>query len=120
MGKHKLIPSVSPGKTVEGAIGGVIASMVVAWAFTAGVLSPATHLGFVWRPAGVLFVGALISIAAQVGDLAESLLKRDAGVKDSSTLIPGHGGILDRCDSLLFVLPVFYLVMRWLLTVVPS
>lgn len=119
LGKHKLIPSVSPGKTVEGAIGGVIASMLVAWAYEQFVLAPATHLGFTWRPAGVLFFGALVSVAAQIGDLAESLLKREAGVKDSSTIIPGHGGILDRFDSLLFVLPLSYVVMGWLLTVVP-
>jgi phosphatidate cytidylyltransferase len=118
-GKHKLIPSVSPGKTVEGAVGGVIASMVVAWVYAQFVLAPATHLGFAWRPIGVLFFGALVSVAAQIGDLAESLLKREAGVKDSSTLLPGHGGILDRFDSLLFVLPISYVVMGWLLTVVP-
>ena len=69
------------------------------------------------RSACSLF-GALVSIAAQIGDLAESLLKREAGVKDSSTLIPGHGGILDRCDSLLFVLPVSFVVLGWLLTYV--
>lgn len=119
IGKHKLIPSVSPGKTVEGAIGGVIASMLVAWAYVQFVLAPATHLGFAWRPMGVLFFGALVSVAAQIGDLAESLIKREARVKDSSGLLPGHGGILDRFDSLLFVLPISYVVMDWLLTVVP-
>jgi phosphatidate cytidylyltransferase len=119
MGRHKLIPSVSPGKTVEGAIGGILASMLVAWVYTTFALSPATHLGFSWRPIGVLAFGAAVSIAAQIGDLAESLLKREAGVKDSSTLIPGHGGILDRCDSLLFVLPISYTLLTLLLTVVP-
>jgi phosphatidate cytidylyltransferase len=119
-GRRKLIPSVSPGKTVEGAIGGLGASMLVAWGYTAWVLRPATHLDFKARPIGVLLFGALISVAAQVGDLAESLLKRDARVKDSSHLIPGHGGILDRVDSLLFVLPVAYIVLGWLLTWAPA
>jgi phosphatidate cytidylyltransferase len=118
-GKHKLIPSVSPGKTVEGAIGGLIASMLLAWLYGNFVLRPAAHLGFRWNPIGVLAFGALVSVAAQIGDLAESLLKREAGVKDSSTLLPGHGGILDRCDSLFFVLPISYAFFGWLLTWAP-
>jgi phosphatidate cytidylyltransferase len=119
-GKRKLIPAVSPGKTVEGSIGGLIASMFVAWLYARYVLAPSTHLGFIWRPYGAIGFGLLVSVAAQVGDLAESLLKREGGVKDSSTLLPGHGGILDRFDSLLFVLPVSYVIMGWLLTVVPA
>ena len=119
IGRHKLIPSVSPAKTVEGAIGGLVASMLVAWAYVHFILSDSAHLDFRYPPFGVLFFGALISAAAQVGDLAESLLKREAGVKDSSHIIPGHGGILDRCDSLLFVLPVAYVVLGTMLTWAP-
>lgn len=120
VGRHKLIPSVSPGKTVEGAVGGLLASVLVAWVFTQFLLRPAAHLDFRWRPVGVVVVGAIISIAAQVGDLAESLLKREAGVKDASHIIPGHGGVLDRVDSLLFVLPVSFVVFSWLLTWAPA
>lgn len=119
MGRHKLMPSVSPGKTIEGAIGGLLASVLVAWAFGNGVLRPAAQLGFKFYPWGLVLFGVVVSIAAQVGDLAESLLKREAGVKDSSRIIPGHGGILDRLDSLFFVLPVSYLLTGWLLTWAP-
>ena len=120
MGKHKLIPSVSPGKTVEGAVGGLLASMLVAAVYTRYVLHPAAHLTFRVPPAGVFAFGAIVSAAAQVGDLAESLLKREAGVKDSSHIIPGHGGILDRFDSLLFVLPVSYVLLSFMLTWAPT
>ncbi len=112
IGGCKLIPSVSPGKTVSGAIGGLVASMAVAWAYGRGVLVPVAHIGF--SPWGALTFGLLISVAAQVGDLFESLLKRDARMKDSSHIIPGHGGILDRFDSLIFVLPVAYVLLNWL------
>ena len=120
MGRHKLIPSVSPGKTVEGAIGGLLASMVVAAVYTRFVLHPFGHLDFRVPPFGVLAFGAAISVAAQIGDLAESLLKREGGVKDSSHLIPGHGGILDRFDSLLFVMPTAFVLLGFMLTWVPA
>jgi phosphatidate cytidylyltransferase len=112
IGGRKLIPAVSPGKTVSGAIGGLVASMLVALLFARTVLVPVASLGF--TPWGALLFGGLISIAAQVGDLFESLIKREGGVKDSSRIIPGHGGILDRFDSLIFVLPVAYLLLGWL------
>jgi phosphatidate cytidylyltransferase len=112
VGGRKLIPSISPGKTVSGAVGGLILTMLVAWLYVRLVLVPVAHLGF--TPWGALLFGAAISVAAQSGDLYESLLKREAGVKDSSHIIPGHGGVLDRCDSLLFVLPVAYLLLGWL------
>jgi len=116
-GKRKLIPSVSPGKTVAGAVGAVITTALVAWVYGRWVLRPATGLYF--TTAAILLFGVLISVAAQIGDLVESLLKREAGVKDSSKLLPGHGGILDRFDSLLFVLPVSYLLLGWFLRVAP-
>jgi len=112
VGGRKLLPSVSPAKTVSGAVGGLVASMIVAWLYARYVLVPVASLGF--TPWGALLFGALISVAAQVGDLFESLLKREGGVKDSSRILPGHGGILDRFDSLIFVLPVAYLLLGWL------
>lgn len=109
-GKRKLIPSVSPGKTVEGALGAVVGS-VVAGLLYAQVLNlfPTYRVGLF--EAAVF--GLLVSIVAQVGDLVESLFKRDAGVKDSGRLLPGHGGALDRFDSLLFTLPLGYLFFRF-------
>jgi phosphatidate cytidylyltransferase len=120
IGRHKLLPSVSPGKTIEGSVGGLLGSVLVTWLLTRWLLRPAAHLDFRWAPVGVILFGAMVSAVGQVGDLAKSLLKRDAGVKDSSTLIPGHGGVLDRVDSLLFVLPVSYVLFGWLLTWAPS
>jgi phosphatidate cytidylyltransferase len=95
-GKHKLAPTISPGKTVEGAIGGVIAVAVVlgAWVIISG-----------WAPWWI-FIFIMLAGLSIVGDLFESLLKRQAGVKDSSQLLPGHGGVLDRIDAQLPVLPM--------------
>lgn len=112
IGGRKLIPSVSPGKTMSGAAGGLVASMVVALLYARTVLVPVAHLGF--TPWGALLFGGIVSVAAQIGDLFESLIKREGGVKDSSRIIPGHGGVLDRLDSLIFVLPVAYLLLGWL------
>jgi phosphatidate cytidylyltransferase len=120
IGRHKLIPSVSPGKTVEGAIGGLGACMLLAWVYSHFVLRPAAHLDFRWAPGGALAFGAIASVAAQVGDLVESLLKRESGMKDSSHLIPGHGGVLDRLDSLFFVLPISYVAFNLMLTWAPT
>ena len=113
IGGRKLMPSVSPGKTLAGAAGGLVASAARAAAYVPFVLRPVAQLGF--APGRALLFGVIVSVAAQLGDLVESLLKRDAKVKDSSNLIPGHGGVLDRIDSLLFVLPVSYLLLRHLL-----
>jgi phosphatidate cytidylyltransferase len=117
VGGRKLMPSISPSKTMSGAVGGVALSVVIAWIYVAFALRPAAQLGL--SPSGIIVFGVLISIAAQVGDLFESLLKREAGVKDSSTLLPGHGGVLDRLDSLFFVLPIAHLLLGWLLIPAP-
>ncbi len=114
-GKTKLMPSVSPGKTVAGAVGGLLLTIVGTWAYVRFLLAPYGSMGLTML--GIIVFGTLISIAAQVGDLVESLLKREAGVKDSSTLIPGHGGVLDRTDSLLFTVPLAYVLLDLLLAV---
>lgn len=96
-GRHKLIEHISPAKTVEGLVGGLAAATIAAGLGAALVgLEP-------WHP---LVIGPLVGMSAQVGDLAESLLKRSAGRKESGFLVPGHGGILDRVDSFLFAAPV--------------
>jgi phosphatidate cytidylyltransferase len=98
-----LAPVLSPRKTWAGAATGLVFTLASAWAYTAWVLDP---LGRSLAPLAALLAGLAISVSGQVGDVAESLFKREVGVKDSSSLIPGHGGALDRVDSLLFVLPV--------------
>lgn len=107
-GRHKLRPLLSPKKSVEGTIGGLIGSAAVG-----AVLALAVFPGRPWWPFVVLgfFMGAF----GQLGDLLESQFKRAFGVKDSSRLIPGHGGLLDRMDSLLLTAPLFYLGLRWFL-----
>ncbi len=105
-GKRKLAPAISPGKTVEGALGGLVASLLVGWAGAAFFLPGISGLG------GALS-GALVGLAGQVGDLFESCWKRAAGVKDSGSLLPGHGGILDRLDALLFAAPVAFGLRLW-------
>lgn len=106
-GKHRLYEKISPKKSVEGLIGGVAASMLAALLCSFWLL-PGLGSG------EAMGLGAVLALVGTVGDLAESLIKRSVGVKDSGALIPGHGGILDRMDSLLFAAPVlfFYLRMR--------
>lgn len=116
-GRRKLIPSVSPGKTVEGALGGLVCTMGAALVYERVLLRPAAQLAM--APWWAAAFGLAVSVAAQVGDLVESLLKREARIKDSSRLIPGHGGVLDRVDSVLFVLPVAYMLLGWLLLPAP-
>jgi phosphatidate cytidylyltransferase len=105
-GRHKLAPRVSPGKSWEGAAGSLVATVA------AGVwYGHATGLPLVpWQFAAL---SAVANVAGQIGDLAESAMKRGAGVKDSGTLLPGHGGFLDRLDSSLFTLPVVYFFLTW-------
>jgi phosphatidate cytidylyltransferase len=101
LGRRRLAPSVSPGKSVEGALGGVVGGMLGAVAVR--------HLGLPGLPLlHALLLGVAVAVLGILGDLDESLLKRWAGVKDSGRLLPGHGGMLDRLDSLLFGAPVLY------------
>ncbi|MEP6781082.1 MAG: phosphatidate cytidylyltransferase [Gemmatimonadaceae bacterium] len=114
----KLIPSVSPAKTISGSIGGMLLTIVVCLLYVKYALRPHAQLAF--TPWGIVLFAGGISAAAQIGDLVESLYKREAGVKDSGTLLPGHGGALDRFDSLFFVLPVAYALYWALLIPAPA
>lgn len=105
-GKHKLYPAVSPNKSIEGAVGGLVGSVL------AVLLAGSTFLPQIGVVDGVL-IGLLLGVIGQLGDLFESLLKRACGVKDSGNMIPGHGGILDRLDSLLFAFPLVYYLARY-------
>lgn len=105
-GRHKLAPAVSPAKTIEGAVGGLIVVAAVGALSAPHAIPGVTALG-----GGVL--GLVLATVGIIGDLFESLLKRGVGVKDSSHLIPGHGGVLDRIDSHLFAAPAFYFFMRF-------
>jgi len=104
LGRHKLAPRVSPGKTWEGTIAGVFGAIIVSLLFT--MLIPISY----WQ---AIVLGILVSIFGQLGDLTESLLKRNMGVKDSGRLIPGHGGFLDRIDSVVFTGVVVYYYVIW-------
>ncbi|MDD5189536.1 MAG: phosphatidate cytidylyltransferase [Dehalococcoidales bacterium] len=104
-GKHKLAPSISPAKTWEGAIGGLLGAAAMSLVFLLPTpLSLTAHLNW-WQ---ALTLGALVSVFAQCGDLVESLLKRNTGVKDSGTIFPGHGGALDRIDGVIFAVVLVY------------
>jgi phosphatidate cytidylyltransferase len=105
-GRHQLSPATSPKKTVEGAFGGFLVAPAL-MAVVAPWWLPGRSTGW------VLLVGLVIVGLGIAGDLFESLLKRSAGVKDSSALIPGHGGVLDRIDAMLFAAPVFYVLLRY-------
>ena len=104
-GRHKLSPAISPGKTLEGSAAGLLSCALWAWLYGAKALP---HLP-VWK---LVLIAVLSSVVAQAGDLLESLMKRAYSVKDSGGLIPGHGGVFDRFDSLILVAPFFYLLLR--------
>ena len=103
-GKHKLAPTVSPNKTIEGSLGGVAGAVIMSEIF-------GLYLGIGWFWS--LVAGLLCTTFAQIGDLCESLLKRDAGVKDSGDSLPGHGGFLDRTDSFAFTIPIVYYFFKY-------
>ena len=103
-GRHKLYPAVSPNKTIEGSLGGVVAGVAGALAIWWLMMPERAMLDIVW-------VAALGNVIAQAGDLVESALKRAADVKDSGSLLPGHGGVFDRMDSFIFVAPFFALTL---------
>lgn len=103
-GKRKLAPTISAGKTVEGFVGGMVASVIIGV-----IVLPQIHP---WTLTGALLLALLASIVAPLGDLFESLVKRTLGVKDMGEVLPGHGGVLDRIDGLLFVLPVTYYLVH--------
>ena len=104
MGRHPLAPSISPNKTWEGLLGGTIFTVLVS-TVAIGAIHP-------WTPAKAALLGLVVAVVAPIGDLCESLLKRDLRIKDMGTLLPGHGGVLDRVDALLFVLPATYYLVR--------
>ena len=102
-GRTPLAPTLSPGKTMEGAVGGMLGALIVGAAFGLWIHLPWYHS---------IVIGIIAGLAGQIGDLFESALKREIGIKDFGQIMPGHGGILDRVDSLLFVIPLAYVYLR--------
>ena len=127
LGRHRMSPEISPKKTWEGAVASIVASVIVGtlWIQHApGISSALLRLGLIERRDGmfgleqpqlwpIVLLSAVVNIAAQLGDLVESLIKRGAGVKDSGTILPGHGGMLDRIDAMLFAVPVVWAYGAW-------
>src|SRR6202521_4866207 len=127
LGRHRMSPEISPKKTWEGAVASIIASMIIGtlWIQHApGISSALLRIGLIDRRDGmfgleqpplwpIILLSAVVNIAAQLGDLVESLIKRGAGVKDSGTILPGHGGMLDRIDAMLFAVPVVWAYGAW-------
>jgi phosphatidate cytidylyltransferase len=110
LGKHKLAPAVSPGKTVEGLVGGILSVALLAFLVSMFALPAGTST------VGFLLLSMVTALASVLGDLVESMIKRHQGVKDSGTLLPGHGGVMDRIDSLAAAIPVFAFGMTIMLT----
>jgi phosphatidate cytidylyltransferase len=104
-----LAPSISPGKTWEGVIGGGLGAIVLSF-----ILSRLPFLSKTWSGKHALLLGLVIAVVAPLGDLCESMVKRDLDLKDSGSVLPGHGGLLDRFDALLFVLPATYYLALYL------
>jgi len=127
LGRHRMSPEISPKKTWEGAVASILASVVIGtlWMPHApGISATLLRIGLIERRDGmfgleqpqlwpIILLSAVVNIAAQFGDLVESLIKRGAGVKDSGTILPGHGGMLDRIDAMLFAVPVVWAYGAW-------
>lgn len=111
-GKHHFVPKLSPNKSTEGAIGGVVGAMVLGLAYSFAVAKWTEGIKYSWIIFPLLCLFG--SIAGQIGDLAASAIKRKVGIKDYSNLIPGHGGILDRFDSVIMVAPIIYIITIWM------
>jgi phosphatidate cytidylyltransferase len=127
IGRHRMSPEISPKKTWEGAIASVVASVVIGtlwFQHAVGISTWLLELGLIERRDGlfglqqpqlatIIVLSAIVNVAAQLGDLVESLIKRGAGVKDSGSILPGHGGMLDRIDAMLFAVPVVWAWSAW-------
>ena len=115
LGKHKLCPSISPNKTVEGTVGALASNMagMVLAGLVYQYLTPGGE-GLELSYLNLALIGLMCAVVSILGDLTASVIKRQSGIKDYGKIIPGHGGIMDRCDSLLFVAPFFYLIIRYL------
>ena len=127
LGRHRMSPEISPKKTWEGAIASILASVIIGtlwFQHAPGISSALLRVGLIGRRDGIfgleqpflrpiIVLSAVVNIAAQLGDLVESLIKRGAGVKDSGSILPGHGGMLDRIDAMLFAVPVVWAYRAW-------
>lgn len=115
LGKHKLTPKISPKKTIEGAIGGLFVSVALSWAIAHLCVNVFGFIGsYTLNIANFIITTLICSIMSMIGDLSFSVIKRTYNVKDYGNIMPGHGGVLDRFDSVLFVCPVVYLLNFWL------